>query len=319
MLFSIAMLFILIAFPRASVNGAISGLRLCASSVIPALFPFFIAARLIPQIKCKSLSKLLGLPEEIVGALLVSFLGGYPIGVSRVCAMYEDGMIKKSNAEQAIVFCNNSGPGFFVGMIGGLLCDVRLGLVLYMIHVLSALICVYIFRPAKKSYAIKRIAPASSFAERFTNAVTASCIAMLNVCALVVLFSIFMSVINLIPLTVPSTAKALIFGSLELTSGITLCEGNFVLCAFLMGWGGLCVHLQAMSLWKKQNLTVKNYVPSKLLHGLLSAAFALAWQRGFLFFALCFLVFTVICIIVKNFMKFGVEKKENMLYNTCER
>jgi len=260
------------------------------------------------------------LSEATIGALLVSFLGGYPVGVSRICAMYENGEMEKNEAQQAIVFCNNSGPGFFVGMIGScVLFDVKLGLVLYLIHIMSALVCAYIFRPKEKSYTLKRIASSDCFSERFTNAVTASCNAMLNVCALVVLFSVWMSIINLIEFSLPSEIKALILGALELTSGISMSEGNFVLCAFLMGWGGLCVHLQAMSLWKKQNLIVKKYFHSKLLHGIVSAALALVWQQSVMLFIVGFIILSIICLMIQFFIKNGVEKKKKMLYNTLER
>ena len=47
-------------------------------------------------------------------------------------------------------------------------------------------------------------------------------------------------------------------------------------CALLMGWGGLCVHFQAMSLWQTAGLRPHGYFSAKLLHGLLSAVLALA-------------------------------------------
>ena len=42
------------------------------------------------------------------------------------------------------------------------------------------------------------------------------------------------------------------------------------------GWGGLCVHFQAMSLWQTAGLRPHGYFSAKLLHGLLSAVLALA-------------------------------------------
>ncbi len=320
MLISIIMMLILLFFPQASVEGALSGLRLCANSVIPSLFPFFVAARLLPAFKCRRLAKFLKLSEPTVSALAVSFLGGYPIGVARLCAMYEDGSIEKHEAQQAIVYCNNSGPGFFIGMIGSIvLHNVKLGVILYVIHVLSAIFCVYIFKSPEKPYIIRRTPEPVGFAQRFTNAVSASCEGMLNVCALVVLFSCLMSVINQIPISLPYEVRALLFGSLELTSGISMCADSFVLCSFLMGWGGLCVHLQAMSLWKKQGLNVKNYFSSKLLHGVISAAFARAYLHSAVFFGAVILLFIAIYGVMRNYIKIGVEKKENMLYNTFER
>lgn len=320
MLIPLLMLLVLLLFPHASVQGAIRGLRLCASAVIPSLFPFFIITRLLPQIKCKHLANMMRLSEATCSALLVSFLGGYPIGVARICAMYENGEIEKNEAQQAILFCNNSGPGFFIGMIGTVvLCNVKLGIVLYAIHVLGAILCAYIFKPKQKSYGIKRKIANGSFSERFTTAITASCEGMLNVCAMVVLFSILMNVISSFPIPFTQASKTLLFGVLELTSGISMCCDNFVICAFLMGWGGFCVHMQAISLWKKQGLNVKGYFTAKLLHGLISAIFALAYRRSIFYFACSIIAFIIFVVIFRIFLKFGVEKKENMLYNTFER
>ena len=69
-------------------------------------------------------------------------------------------------------------------------------------------------------------------------------------------------------------AEALACGALELSSGILLLSGPGAeaACALLMGWGGLCVHFQAMSLWQAAGLRPHGYFSAKLLHGLLSAA-----------------------------------------------
>ena len=73
-------------------------------------------------------------------------------------------------------------------------------------------------------------------------------------------------------------AEALACGALELSSGILLLSGHGAeaACALLMGWGGLCVHFQAMSLWQTAGLRPHGYFSAKLLHGLLSAVLALA-------------------------------------------
>lgn len=73
-------------------------------------------------------------------------------------------------------------------------------------------------------------------------------------------------------------AEALACGALELSSGILLLSGPGAeaACALLMGWGGLCVHFQAMSLWQTAGLRPHGYFSAKLLHGLLSAVLALA-------------------------------------------
>ena len=72
--------------------------------------------------------------------------------------------------------------------------------------------------------------------------------------------------------------RALLTGLLELSSGIgamrglPLCPGSLALASLLMGWGGLCVHLQAAAVVRDAGLRLTGRLPGKLLHGILSAA-----------------------------------------------
>ena len=112
-------------------------------------------------------------------------------------------------------------------------------------------------------------------------AVQGSCAALLQVSGLIVFFSSILAVLRAAGLTalLPNRlAEALACGALELSSGILLLSGHGAeaACALLMGWGGLCVHFQAMSLWQAAGLRPHGYFSAKLLHGLLSAVLALA-------------------------------------------
>lgn len=83
---------------------------------------------------------LFGVRAACLPALLTGLLGGYPAGAAVVTELYRAGALSKAEAERALCFCNNSGPGFFAGLIGtAVLGDVRRGLILYGLHALSAL------------------------------------------------------------------------------------------------------------------------------------------------------------------------------------
>jgi len=271
-MFAIVALILFLCFPNDVVSGSLSGLRLCASAVIPSLFPFFVVTRVLIS----------SIPQStgIKPALIVSFLGGYPVGVSTVATMYESGKLEKKQAERALLYCNNSGPGFFVGMIGTYIFnDIKAGLGLYAIHVCSALTCAAIIQKGKSNYHIRKINEApQTFSKRFLDALSTSCESMLQVCGLVVFFSVISSVLYRIGIFRWLPCEALLRGLLELTGGIATLSADsvgFIIAAFLMGWGGLCVHMQAMCLWQKVGLKPRGYFAAKLLHGLISAFFAL--------------------------------------------
>ncbi len=291
--FLLLFLLALLLFPDLASAGAADALRLCGTAVIPALFPFFLLTRL--------LSAYLPMPKKgpsYLPALLISFLGGYPVGVSTVVSLYEGGQLSKTDAQNALRICNNSGPGFFVAVIGGsVLHDATMGLVIYAIHVASSLLCASLWsQSSEKRLILHRIPKKVSFPQQFQQALTAACTAMLQVCGLVILFSVFLALLR--PL-LPCSLLPYVSGSLELTSGILSLQGHphaFVLCALFMGWGGLCVHLQAMNLWQSVSLQCKGYFLHKLLHALLSAllAYALQYRKSLLFPILLFFLFSQI-------------------------
>lgn len=95
---------------------------------------------------------------------------------------------------------------------------------------------------------------------------------------------------------------------------------SFVLAAFFTSWGGLCVHLQAMSLWQPLGLHPKGYFFSKLLHGLMAALFAAALtQRTTTLFAASALTAAFCGLFPFISRKIGVEKSGAMLYNQSKR
>ena len=69
-------------------------------------------------------------------------------------------------------------------------------------------------------------------------------------------------------------------GMLELGSGIAAMEGlsptpvNMALCAFILGWGGICVQFQTAAVLNKAGLPCSGAVFAKALHGVISAVMA---------------------------------------------
>lgn len=286
----------LLLAPQAAASGALQGLRACAARVIPALLPFFVVSRMLTALPLPTPGRradrlfraLFGVRAACLPALLTGLLGGYPAGAAAVTELYRAGALSKAEAERALCFCNNSGPGFFAGLIGtAVLGDVRRGLILYGLHALAALMTGLLLpgsTPPAALRTVRREKPVLS--SLLPEAVQGSCAALLQVSGLIVFFSSMLAVLRaavlraagLTALLPNRLAEALACGALELSSGILLLSGHGAeaACALLMGWGGLCVHFQAMSLWQTAGLRPHGYFSAKLLHGLLSAVLALA-------------------------------------------
>ncbi len=201
----------------------------------------------------------------------LSFIGGYPAGVATTVSFYKQGKLTKEDAQALIPYCNNSGPGFFVGVLGyGLFRDPMKGLLLYGIHVVSSMLLFFLCYGKRNHFAsIRRLSPREkqTFPQAFQDALGDSCNTMLRICVLVILFSVIRKLSELI---LPNSCLRYM-GLLELSSGIlNTTSKDFILWAFFMGWGGLCVHLQSMNIWQEVGLKVKGYFGIKLFHGILS-------------------------------------------------
>lgn len=334
---SLACAVCLLLFPKEAASGVREGLRLSGTAVIPALFPFMVLTRFLfstvrfscPNRLSSAMGRVFGVGGSVFPALLCSFMGGYPVGVSVLTEDYRAGRLTRQEAEQALLFCNNSGPGFFVAVVGAVvLQDVTKGLLLYLIHIWSALLCGRLFaRTGTTSIRVRRVQEALlPPSQAFLSAVTGTCQVLLQISGLICVFSVAAALLKNVllprfPLIEPYIP--LLSGLLELSNGVmslSLSSNAFILAAFFTGWGGLCVHLQAMSLWQPLGLHPKGYFFSKLLHGLIAALFAAALtQRSAALFAASALTAAFCGLFPLISRKIGVEKSGAMLYNQSKR
>lgn len=289
---------IVLLSPGTVTDAAKSGLRLCAQVIIPSLFPFFVLSNLfvglsyhryIASALRPMMKPLFGLPGSAAVALVLGTVGGYPVGAGTIFHLYDRGELSAPQASRALTFCNNAGPGFLLGMVGmSLLGSVKLGMLLWGVHLLSALLVGLLFRPSGSRVTVSRAAADGStkpaFSSAFVEAVTAATGSIVRICGFLVFFSVMMAFLQKTPLwqfaagLVPF-GGALLDGTLELSTGISHlissdCSSlDAMTCsAFLLGWGGFCVHCQVLSLKGQRQISMAPYWIAKLLQGLLSAA-----------------------------------------------
>ena len=307
----------LLVFPDTASYAVRSGLLLCGTTVIPALFPFLVLSKILigilPKHTTSWMNRLMehcfGVSGACFSAFAISFLGSYPVGASAVVSLYENGTISKQDAQRALRFCNNSGPGFFIGIVGGVIFrSVFTGLLLYCFHVLSAILCgLYFAEPTPRAQIRKITNSPVSLSQLFLTSIGDTCTVLLQLSGMIVAFSLFSTYLGLLSISALSeTLQALIFGLLEITTGILHLSGSglcMVAAAFLMSWGGLCVHMQAKNLWSNAGLKVTGYYSSKLLQGVLSALFALSYVKASPLYFFISAIFALICIIFPYFRK----------------
>ena len=298
----------LVFAPEEAMEGAKRGLMLCLNVIVPSLFPFFVLSSLVVDLGIAArlgrllepiMRPLFRVSGSCAGALVLGFIGGYPVGARTALQLYQQGFCTKTEAERLLAFCNNSGPAFILGVVGaGIFGDNRVGFLLYLTHAAASLIVGILARFYKGKTSGSNICCTKPIALRplptaFTEAVVHALQSVLNICAFVVFFSVVLrlltsyGILSLLAHLLslfgfdPEWARRLIAGLVEVSSGISSLSGGgkfsslVSMAAFMLGWAGLSVHCQVLSFLTDSGLSAKIYLAGKLCHGLIAAG--LTW------------------------------------------
>lgn len=139
----------LLLLPEEGAQAARDALALCAQTVVPSLFPFFVLSALLTSGSASALfasllsplmRPLFSLSGAGASALALGLCGGYPVGARTAAALVENGSLSQEEGERLLAFCNNAGPGFLLGVCGaGVFSSARAGAALYLIHAAAAI------------------------------------------------------------------------------------------------------------------------------------------------------------------------------------
>lgn len=284
-----------LCFPAEAASGVRDGLRQVGTRLIPALFPIQVSAaclvRMEPtanadRFKPQGSFRLPGLPGRFALPILLGLLGGYPLGAQLTATFCRKRVLTRMEAIRLSAVCNNAGPAFLIGVLGGILRDPVLGAALFLIHFISLLLVGFLLRPMPEpspSRAARGQRPNKcGFFQILPEAIGDCALSMLRLAGSVVFFrSVWACVEAVLPISfLPPVLRAGLSGFLELAGGSELLRelptsSAFPLAAFLSGWGGLCVHLQAALFFRSEGLPMQRYLLGKLLHGILSGTLAL--------------------------------------------
>ena len=297
---------VMMAFPAIALNSAQKGIALWASSVLPALLPFFICANFmtalglpsyIGRIFEKPFQKLFGAPGISAFVFSVSITSGYPMGAKLLGDFGRNGTIKKDEAKRMLTFCSTSGPLFMLGAVGaGMLASPAAGAVIALSHYIGAILNGMLYRfisPGRQSFsvkpAVKTTLPKASLLDLFTDSLLTSFKALGIICGYIVLFMMiteFLQFSGILNVVGPDYGKGFLKGLLEMTVGCNVIAKSgllpllyqCILCTFLISFGGLSVYAQSMSMLSGLQIGTRFYLISKLSHGFLAAL--TAWLIG---------------------------------------
>lgn len=274
----------LLAASETAAQAVREGLALCGGSVIPALFPFLVVSRLfvatgsaaaLGQLLAPLTRRMLGVSGPGGTAMLLGLLGGYPVGAQTAGELVRTGAVSRQEGQRLLLFCNNCGPAFALGVAGvGCFGSLRAGALLWLIHVSAAVLTALLTRSTSSPEGRTSPSAPMSLVSAFPGAVRGAGEGMLHVCGFVVFFLVLLRVMG----RVTGLSHPVLSGAVELTQGILALphtRRGFVWAAGLLGWGGLSVHGQSAAVLSGTDLPMGPYLAAKAAHAAVSVL--LAW------------------------------------------
>ena len=259
----------LLLFSSSNLPAIKKGLSLWENSVVPALFPFFVATELLMNTNFvtilgrflnKIMKPLFNIRGEGSFGFIMGLISGYPVGAKIACDFRVKNICSKEECERLLSFTNNSGPLFIVGTVGiSMFGNSTIGLLLLITHILACITVGIIFRFwkfGKKSpdYVSTKTSASSRYKNvTFSNlgevlgkSITNSISTILMIGGFVVIFSSIISILNssgilssLVVLLTPvfdflhidnSFIYGILTGLLEITNGISSVSSINIKC-----------------------------------------------------------------------------------------
>lgn len=289
LIFLICVITFLLPFKNSlCVSSVKSGIDICLNTLIPSLFPFIFFTNLLSDFCGDVLSSvfapilcpLFNISAPASSAFVLGTLGGFPTGASVASSLYKQRKISKDEAQRLPIFCNNAGIMFVISAVGKeFFGSAVIGFTLYALHILSSVILGIITRPKEKMYSFEKNFLKKSFSEFsppsittvFPHCIYTSLKSMAAICANFLVFRC----VTYIFFSGPDQAGTSVFkGILEMVGGIFSLgktPRDLIAAAFILGFNGLCVHMQTASIFFESGLSIVKCIIGKLFCAFLSA------------------------------------------------
>lgn len=211
--------FCLLIFSKSNLPAVKSGLQLWSTSVVPSLFPFFVATELLMHTNLVTLlgnllnplmKPLFNIRGEGAFAFIMGIISGYPVGAKIASNFRQNNICSKEECERLLSFTNNSGPLFIIGTVGILMFgNTTVGILLFITHLLACITVGILFRYWKKGKSTfhattsssftnssSKIASFSNLGEILAESITSSISTILLIGGFVVIFSSIISILK---------------------------------------------------------------------------------------------------------------------------
>ena len=274
----------MLCFSKEMKLGVLEGIRLSSEILIPTLFPFFILSDYWSKNFYISDSspfsrifvRLFHIPPCGLLAFITGIICGFPLGVKVARDLYDRDEIDQGQLTSLCGFSNNPSMAFVISGVGlGIFGSVRIGILLFLSCLLSAIACGVLFRQEKTK--VTKHANISRQKFILVESIKNAGLTSITVSSYVIFFSAIICVVKNSPLLAPC---------LELCSAVEIISKSsfntsqkLALIAFSLGFSGLSVHMQSFS-FMGDRVKKSRYLLMKLAQGLLSSLIILILKKA---------------------------------------
>lgn len=283
-------------------DGVKAGLLICANVIIPSLFPFMVLTTFITHTNVsEQISKpfasftrrLFHLDEHLGYVVIMSCIGGYPVGAKIMSILYEQGKLSKETIQRMLWFCCNAGPSFIISAVGaGMYNNLRVGLLFYLSQLLSSLVMGIMI---SRNSAVIPLSPSAKntttdIPSAFVDSVCGGTTSILTMCGFVTLFAAINRLFThlgvydwlcavlhtVFPWVDAAVFSSIFTGFLEVTSGCIASSQlsgvtSWVVTGFLISFCSISVIFQVMAMLRNVSIHFGQFFLSRLCNGLLTS------------------------------------------------
>ena len=283
LLITVMGLYVCLRFPAQCADGIRKGMLFCVEALVPSLFMFMaLSSYLIKSGLAQSLTKrfgkisqiFFGVPQVGLSVILLSMIGGYPVGARCAAILYEQNIIDQKTAQKLVMSAVCAGPGFLINFVGNtLLGNGKAGRLLLYAELIGVIATSIIIGKSIFVEPVKLRRPSTKAASNLlVSSVTDASRATFHMCSMVVLCAAMIEVVAAV--SPNETLTDFISAILEITTGCRRMCGRFPLyqIAFFIGFGGISVHLQIYAGIGNLALRKDLFFLCRILQGIITGA-----------------------------------------------
>lgn len=259
-------------------------MRLWCDNLIPGMLLPMILVRLIQarggfdQLKLSLFNKLFRMENNGFACFMCAMLLGFPNGALFIDELQESGRIEEAGARRMILTCSFPTAGFVILSLGASLYrSAAIGWTLYGIQILSVLILLLLTRKTPVRPSGSPSAPPAFF-HALSDAIIKSGRAMFFIGVYLMLF---LSIFHLAQFILPAQIAFPLQVIAEFSSGCLAIAQSAIpfklqmaAISALLGFGGLCVHMQVLSSLHMQ-LSYPRFLCFRILQAVIAALLSL--------------------------------------------